>query len=47
MYKNVSNPCSTVIMRLNRKFNNRSIPYTASIECTAQPASLPLSPIHQ
>lgn len=47
MYKNVSNPCTTVIMRLNRMFNNRSIPYTALFECTAQPASLQLSPIHQ
>jgi hypothetical protein len=47
MYKNVSNQCSTVMMRLNRVFNNRSIHYTASIKCTALPVSLTLSPIHQ
>jgi hypothetical protein len=47
MYKNVSNQCSTVMMRLNRPLNNGSMHYIASIKCSTQRASFPHSPIHQ
>jgi hypothetical protein len=47
MYKNVANLCSVVLMQLNRKLNYSNIYRTASIKYAAQPASLPLSPIHQ